>query len=151
MKDLKDSFGSERKGSEQGHDDDEDAHIYKLIRGAPTVMFMKGGDESNDYVPEWDNCLEEDTSNEEEDDEMGREQEKETVHFNVTLMMNQGKQGGEDYEPKDDDDDDGVPISAPGQYGARSRSSTPSPPSLEATLQRRLQTAKTKTTEEKHE
>jgi hypothetical protein len=94
-------------------------------------MFMKGGDESNDYVPEWDNCLEEDTSNEEEDDEMGMEQEMETVHFNVTLMMNQGKQGGEDYEPKDDDDDDGVPVSAPGPYGAGSRSSTPSPPSLE--------------------
>ncbi len=89
MKDLKESFDGERKGLEQGHDGDEEAHIYKSIRGAPTVMFMKGGDDGHDYVPEWDNKLEGDTSNEEGDDEMGTEQEMETVHFNVTLMMNQ--------------------------------------------------------------
>jgi hypothetical protein len=135
MKDLKESLNGE-KGAKRGRDDgseDDDAHVYKLIRGAPTVMFTQGGGDREDYRLKWDSDLEgsSDTEREQPDNKTEGKWKHRNVRFSVTLMMNQKKAGGDDYVPKDSDedsDDDGVPVSAP---GAESFSSTPSPPSLE--------------------
>jgi hypothetical protein len=53
------------------------------------------------------------------------------VRFSVTLMMNQKKTGGDDYEPKDSDEDSDEEVKPVSEPGAESSSSTPSPPSLE--------------------
>jgi hypothetical protein len=121
-----------KRGRDEGSED-EDAHVYKLIRGAPTVMFTQGGGDGGDYRPKWNNDLE-DSSDTEEEGPVNTSQrvwKHRNVCFSVTLMMSRKDAGGDDYVPKENDDDsdeDGVPVSAP---GAESSSSTPSPPSLE--------------------
>jgi hypothetical protein len=126
VKDLSESLTRERGGAghEREHDSgDEDAHVYKLIRGAPTVIITREEGDGKDYRLNWDNDLEE------------REPKHRNVDFSVTLMMNQKKAGGGDYdEPKDsneDGDEEGQPVSAPGAGRSSRSSSTPSPPSLE--------------------
>jgi hypothetical protein len=148
MKDLKESLIGE-KGAKRGRDDgseDDDAHVYKLIRGAFTVMFTQGGGDREDYRLNWDSDLDgsSDTERDQPDNKTEGKWKHRNVRFSVTLMMNQKKAGGDDHVPKDSDEDsdeDGVPVSAP---GAESSSST----TFSGTLQRRLQTVKRESPEE---
>ena len=57
VKDLSESLKQEKRGG--GRDSgDEDAHVYKLIRGAPTVMITREEGEGEDYRLNWDKDLE---------------------------------------------------------------------------------------------
>jgi hypothetical protein len=135
VKDLSESLKQEKRGGGQDSGD-EDAHVYKLIRGAPTVMITREEGEGKDYRLNWDKDLVRNRDNEEVKsiNAMNKKQKRRHVDFSVILMMNQNKAGGGDYTPKDSDEDgdeEGQPVSAPGAETSPRSVSTPSPPSLE--------------------
>ena len=91
MKDLQESMKGIDRGEKHGRDDeheDEDAHVYKLIRGAPTVMFTQRGDDCQEYRPKWEDGLEGDSDGEKvRPVTRGQRQSKRrNVRFSVTLM-----------------------------------------------------------------
>jgi hypothetical protein len=112
VKDLSESLKQERRGTRQDSGD-EDAHVYKLVRGAPTVIITREEGDGDDYRINWGGDLGKGTD-EEIDDLVNATKRDRYVDFSVTLMMNQEKAGGEDYKPHDSDEDsdeEGQPVS----------------------------------------
>ncbi len=48
IKDVKETISS-KSNKEVSFNDEDDSHLYQLIRGVPTVMILKG--ENDDYAP----------------------------------------------------------------------------------------------------
>jgi hypothetical protein len=71
VKDLSESLKRERGGTrqdrEQDSGDEDITHVYKLIRGAPTVIITREEDDGDDYRINWDGDLEESTDEEIDD------------------------------------------------------------------------------------
>jgi hypothetical protein len=95
VKVLFESLKQERRGAEGRDSGDEDAHVYKLIRGAPTVMITRDEGDGKDYRLNWDNDLEESTDEEINNcvNATRREPKRRDVDFSLTLMLNQRKAG----------------------------------------------------------
>jgi hypothetical protein len=102
VKDFQESLG---KRETKGDDGDEDDRVYKLMRGAPTVIITRNPGDSREYRPKW--LQEEDSSEEgmgydEEPWVGGKESTPAQRHFVVTLMMSRGN--------NESDDEDYIPI-----------------------------------------
>jgi hypothetical protein len=135
MKDLQESMKVIDRGEKHGRDDeheDEDAHVYKLIRGAPTVMFTQRGDDCQEYRPKWEDDLEGDSDGEKVKpvNRGQRQTKRRNVRFSVTLKATSKRESKVYSEEEEDSDEEGKPVSAPGAESPRC-ASTPSPPSLE--------------------
>jgi hypothetical protein len=127
MKDLQESMKGIDRGEKHGRDDeheDEDAHVYKLIRGAPTVMFTQRGDDSQEYRPKWEDDLEGDSDGEKvKPVTRGQRQSKRrNVRFSVTLMATPKRESKPALQSKTRGD---KPVLAPRYNGSTSNRDGP--------------------------